>query len=407
MPNTLAHPLVSVLMPAYNHAPYVRAAVESVLDQTYDNLELIAIDDASSDATWEVLESFSDARLRLYRHEANQGAHATLNEALALAKGEFIAIINSDDIYHSVRLARLVTEALQSNDKDSLVFTDVTFIDELGSTVESHPRALDYKALRERCTSLAPHIRLLTGNQAISTSNFFFSRVLAEKIGAFAPLRYTHDWDWALRASIHGGPIWVREPLLSYRVHGTNSLSEDDIWRHIHENSYIQAKALMTLELGMSEQEEPADAMRTTGLALLQNESFHPLALSLYLTCLLSGVDDHRMLALSCRRDNIWILKELAEAASIPGNLFRSVAHLAEQEICIASQTALIEEKDRGIEAQTQLINERDQYIDELRSEISDQNSRLDELYRSRLVRISIAVRRTLDRLARSGRSNL
>jgi glycosyltransferase involved in cell wall biosynthesis len=64
MPNTLAHPLVSVLMPAYNHAPYVRAAVESVLRQTYGNLELIAIDDASSDATWEVLQSFVDGRLR-------------------------------------------------------------------------------------------------------------------------------------------------------------------------------------------------------------------------------------------------------------------------------------------------------------------------------------------------------
>ncbi|MFZ3174895.1 MAG: glycosyltransferase family A protein, partial [Thiobacillus sp.] len=95
MPNTHTSPLVSVLMPAYKHAPYVRAAVESVLGQTYGNLELIAIDDASPDATWTVLQSFEDARLRRYRHDANQGAHATLNEALGMARGEFVAIINS------------------------------------------------------------------------------------------------------------------------------------------------------------------------------------------------------------------------------------------------------------------------------------------------------------------------
>ena len=497
MTNTLAHPLVSVLMPAYNHAPYVRTAVESVLGQTYGNLELIAIDDASSDATWTVLQSFDDERLRLHRHDANQGAHATLNEALKLARGEFIAIINSDDVYHPERLARLVAEAKRSNGKDTLIFTDVSFVDAQGSIVEGHPRALIYKALSERCASLAPYLRLLTGNLAISTSNFFFPRSLAEKIGAFTPLRYSHDWDWALRASIHGAPTWVREPLLSYRIHGANTLSEDDSWRHIHENSYIQAKALLSLKRGMAEHEEPVAAVRSACLALLENESFHPLALSLYLTCSLGGVDDHEMLALSCARDGNWLLKELADAASCPAGLFRSVGHLAEREkvvmdqkimieerwhiiqtlseevakrdTCIAAQTELIEEKDRGIAAQTELIEgkdqlvaaqtelieekdqliaaqtelieekdrgiaaqtelieekdqgiaaqtklieERDQYINVLRSEITDQSNRiarlegeLAELYRSRVVRMAMAIRRRLDQLARFGRLN-
>ncbi len=130
MTNTLAHPLVSVLMPAYNHAPYVRAAVESVLGQTYGNLELIAIDDASSDATWTVLQSFDDGRLRLHRHDTNQGAHATLNEALKLAKGEFIAIINSDDIFHPERFAACLKE-LELTGAD-LVGTDIVLVDDDG-----------------------------------------------------------------------------------------------------------------------------------------------------------------------------------------------------------------------------------------------------------------------------------
>jgi glycosyltransferase involved in cell wall biosynthesis len=391
MSNTHAPPLVSVLMPAYNHAPYVRAAVESVLGQTYENLELIAIDDASSDATWEILQSFEDERLRLYRHDANQGAHATLNELMGRGRGRHFAILNSDDIYHPLRLERLVAEAERSSDRDTLIFTDVSFVDKHGFVIDADQRALSYKALSDRCASFAPYFRLLTGNQAISTSNFFFSRSLAEKIGAFAPLRYTHDWDWALRANIHGAATWVRESLLSYRVHGGNTLSEDDTWRHIHENSYVQAKALMALKGGITEDEKPAAAMRSACLALLENESFHPLALSLYLTCLLGGIEDQEMLALTCIRDGNWILKDLADAASCPDSLFRSIDHLAQKDevvrtqaaiieerwqiiqtlseeiskrdTCIAAQTRLIEEKDRGIAAQTELIEKRDQLI--------------------------------------------
>ncbi len=389
MPNTFRPPLVSVLMPAYNHAPYVRAAVESVLGQTYDNLELIAIDDASSDATWTVLQSFDDERLRLHRHDTNQGAHATLNEALKLAKGEFIAIINSDDMYHPERLARLVAEAERSNGKDTLIFTDVSFVDAQGSTVEAHPRVLGYKALNERCASLAPYIRLLTGNLAVSTSNFFFSRLLAEKVGAIAPLRYTHDWDWALRASLYGPPTWVRESLLSYRIHVANTLSEDDSWRHIHENSYIQAKALLMRGQGVPEHEEPLAAARSASLALLENESFHPLALSLYLTCLLGGVDDNEMLELSCTRDGNWMLKELADAASCPADLFRSVGYLAEREKVVMDQKVMIEERwniihnlseeiakrDTCIAAQTELIEERWHIIQTLSEEVAKRDT--------------------------------
>jgi len=405
-------------MPAYNHASYVRTAVESVLGQTYGNLELIVIDDASSDATWEVLQSFEDERVRLYRHDTNQGAHATLNEALKLAKGEFIAIINSDDVYHPERLARLVAEAGQFNGKDSLIFTDVSFVDAQGAAADGHPRALGYKVLSERCATLPANIRLLAGNLAISTSNFFFSRSLAEIAGAFAPLRYTHDWDWALRASVHGAPTWVREPLLSYRVHAANTLSEDDSWRHIHENSYVQAKALLALGQGMAKHGEAVAETRFACLALLENESFHPLALSLYLIRFLGGVDDHVMLALSCTRDGNWMLKELADAASCPDALFGSIGHLAERDTCIAAQTALIEEKDQGITAQALLIDEKDQgitaqalliderdrYINELLSEITDRSNRiarleeeLADLYGSRVVKTAMAIRRWLD----------
>lgn len=82
MSNTLDPSFVSVLMPAFNHAPLCEGGGGEHAGADVRHLELIAIDDASLDATWEVLQSLGDERLRLLRHDANLGAHATLNEAL-------------------------------------------------------------------------------------------------------------------------------------------------------------------------------------------------------------------------------------------------------------------------------------------------------------------------------------
>jgi glycosyltransferase involved in cell wall biosynthesis len=76
----------------------------SVLAQTLGDLELIVIDDASRDGTWDAIQSIRDPRLRAFRHKDNQGAHVTLNEGLGLASGDFLAILNSDDAFHPERL---------------------------------------------------------------------------------------------------------------------------------------------------------------------------------------------------------------------------------------------------------------------------------------------------------------
>ena len=428
MNNTASSPLISVLMPAYNHESYVRFAVDSVLSQTYSNLELIAIDDASRDKTWAVLSEYDDPRIRLVKHDVNQGAHSTLNEAMKMARGQYLAILDSDDIYQPERLERLLAEAERLTGNDTLIFSDVTFIDSAGETVGEHPRAVGYQTLRARCAELPAANWFLTGNSAIGTSNFFFSRALAEKVGAFTPLRYTHDWDWALRASLYQAPIWLREPLLSYRVHDANTLSEDDAWRHIHENSYIQAKALLALRHHLDMKGEPAQLARAACLALLKNESFHPLALSLYLTSSFSGVDDQELLTWTCPPEGCWFLQDLADTAQLPTDVFRTIDYLAERENviqsmnveigkrdeCITAQTALIEEKDRGIAVQTVLIDERDRSLDEqsniidgLNQQIADQRNRLAlqenelaDLHSSRVVKVAIRIKKMLSNLA-------
>jgi len=100
----LSGPLVSVIMPVYNRAGWVARAVESVLAQTYRDFELLVIDDGSTDGTLRVLEGFG-ARLRLLE-QAHAGMEAAHNLGLAHARGEFVAFIDSDDVWHEERLSR-------------------------------------------------------------------------------------------------------------------------------------------------------------------------------------------------------------------------------------------------------------------------------------------------------------
>ena len=265
MPNTLVRPLVSVLMPAYNHAPYVRAAVESVLGQTYDNLELIAIDDASTDATWEMLQSFADARLRISRHDANRGAHATLNEALALAKGEIVAIINSDDMYYPERLQRAVS-CLAGNSSLGACFTHYDYIDEAGSVVrDSETLASDFP---DAARDLGPAaealdrqelqvLSLLARNYLHTTSNLVCRREAFERIGQFRCFRYVHDHDFFLRLCQHYPVEVMQESLLGYRFHATNTLAESAV-ASVAETAAMLAEFFLTRELKPLRQSHPA-----------------------------------------------------------------------------------------------------------------------------------------------------
>ena len=112
-------PEISVIIPSYNHAPYIGYAVESVFSQSYTDFELIVVEDGSTDNSLEVLSGFSDPRLRVLT-QPNQGAHAAINRGLRAAMGEYLAILNSDDLYHPLRLAKMI-EALKADRQVGLV----------------------------------------------------------------------------------------------------------------------------------------------------------------------------------------------------------------------------------------------------------------------------------------------
>ena len=98
-------PVISVLIPAYNHEKYIRGTIESVLGQTYRDLEVVVINDGSTDGTDSAIREYKDSRV-VYISRENRGAHNTINQAIALAQGEYVSILNSDDVYEADRLEK-------------------------------------------------------------------------------------------------------------------------------------------------------------------------------------------------------------------------------------------------------------------------------------------------------------
>lgn len=225
----MTSPLISVVIPAYNHEQYVGDAVKSVLEQTVSDLELIVVNDGSTDRTGDVVQGYTDPRLRYYYQE-NQDAYNTINRGISLSEGKYIAILNSDDIYTPDRLERLLKHS--QDEKKVCTFSDVIPIDdqnreftdqEIGWNVWHRKNRDFYFSQNDIYTAF------LHGNFMVTTSNLFMTAEAAERVGPFSSLRYLHDYDYIFRMiRIYSQRVSYlhNERLLYYRIHGGNTLSE-------------------------------------------------------------------------------------------------------------------------------------------------------------------------------------
>lgn len=126
---------VSVVLTSYNHAPYLRQAIESVTNQTYQDWELLIWDDVSSDESWDIIQSYQDTRIHAFRNDQTRRYIYAINESITkVATGEYIAIHHSDDGWQPDKLARQVAYLDNHLDK-SAVFTHVQLIDEQNQNI--------------------------------------------------------------------------------------------------------------------------------------------------------------------------------------------------------------------------------------------------------------------------------
>lgn len=222
-------PTISVVMPAYNHESYVGEALESVLNQSFTDFELVIIDDGSTDNTAQVIKSYDDDRI-IYHYQSNQDAFNALNNAMAMSKGKLISILNSDDVYLENRLATLLDRHNSTNAQ--CLFTDLVLIDDQGAAITDN----DFWWLVWHRSNVAYYHKyrdlyaaFLHANIMVTTSNLFMTRSAYETVGNFKPLRYLHDYDYIFRL-LNAFPDAVDyvhdEQLVKYRLHGSNTLSE-------------------------------------------------------------------------------------------------------------------------------------------------------------------------------------
>jgi hypothetical protein len=226
-------PRVSVVIPSYNHARYVEAAIRSVAAQDYPEIELIVVDDGSTDDSLDVIHRaiegsrFSRADVR---SQPNLGAGATIDRGVLLSSGEYVAILNSDDLYRRDRLRRLLDAV--SREGEVLAFSGVDFCDENALPIVGSPSdsLVEWyrRALRDARRFPTAGFALLASSITVTTSNLFFTRDLFERIRGFNnALRFCHDWQFAISATHFVEPVFVAEPLMTYRYHGRNTIFED------------------------------------------------------------------------------------------------------------------------------------------------------------------------------------
>ena len=222
-------PIVSVIMPAYNHEKFVGEAIESVLKQSFEDFEFIIINDGSTDNTEKVIKSYDDPRIRYYSQE-NIDAPKTINRGISLAEGEYISIINSDDIYHTDRLKYLL-DVIKSDQYDFL-FTDIEFINDYSYQCYD-PAQLNIAWIKRLKfiynTTGSLKSTLLFGNLAATSSNFFFKTDITSKVGFFGDNHYTHDYEFLLKCllKLENSLMYLDESqYLYYRIHENNTIRE-------------------------------------------------------------------------------------------------------------------------------------------------------------------------------------
>ena len=227
---------ISVVIPSYNHARYIVNAIESVISQSCSNWEIILIDDGSTDSTREILDQRyrDNPKIHLF-YQSNHGAHQAINRGIALANGRYISILNSDDLYHPDRLQTLLDHS--NADAPSLLFTPVTPINAEGADIldSDHPWCQLYARLFNLYQQRGAREALITGNFAVTSSNFFISAELLKQSGGFRKKKFNHDWDFMFRILRQGITIQCvgQFSLLSYRIHDRNTISQNTLLARI------------------------------------------------------------------------------------------------------------------------------------------------------------------------------
>lgn len=209
-------PLVSVIMPAYNAEKYIGDAIESVLNQTYQNYELIIIEDSSSDKTWEVITKYKDnLKIRYYKNNENKGIAYSTNMGIEMAKGKYIALLDDDDIATPNRLQLQVTY-MESHRSVDILGGRTKIIDERGNII----RASSIPRYNSQYIKAVLNFRCMDFRNGTTMIRKAF--IDKNELKYEENCQGMQDFEFFVRCSKLGEITTIEDFLLLYRVHNNN-----------------------------------------------------------------------------------------------------------------------------------------------------------------------------------------
>lgn len=235
-------PQVSVVIPTYNSSKYLSQAIDSVLAQTFSDLEVLVIDDGSTDDTEQLVGRYSSPIK--YIRQPNSGVSIARHRGIAESVGRYVAFLDADDIWLPHKLERQLGE-LKNNPGFRACYS--TF-----RVVDANLRPLEINRVERQGSTLED---LLTAGNVVGTpSTVLCERALLLSIAGFDPdLSYGADWDLWIRLAVLTEFLWIDEPLINYRQHGNNMSRNVPL---------IEKDSLLLLEKGFAMSELP-EALRS------------------------------------------------------------------------------------------------------------------------------------------------
>lgn len=198
---------VSVIIPSYNRAHCIAACIQSVLNQTMQDLEVIIVDDCSKDNTEEVVNKIQDPRVKFIRHDKNQGGAVARNTGIEKASGEFIAFLDSDDLWLPNKLEKQISFMEEKGDSFGLCYTWFILQDPEGNEIMRLEYDIQGREIPE----------LLIRNYVGTFSSVVFRASVLKAVNGLDPkMRSCQDWDLFIRANQVTDICYVPEHLVIY-----------------------------------------------------------------------------------------------------------------------------------------------------------------------------------------------